>query len=353
MGGNAVFNGHVADAIEIHSNESRTQWCDRLTRWMIEFQDRFYHWHLCPLFDEWAPVNEYVAGSFGFLFDSRISTEDLLRSKRFYGDIDLQIDQGYEGMVMFALKEYNNVPDLDEPTFELLGFNKTVDTIVTLWRDTVTGKNIQIDLELVEFDDYGRPNEWSRFSHSSSWNDAQLYIKGFAHKYIFRAITACDLVEAPVQLKTKQVRRMVTPLVFSPKGARTKYKFHSYQGDETVYYEVPSHESEYVRDVKGLFELFFTDDEAVSGNPETLEKMYSYTGVIELILEHVDPYEFQLIVDGMEHLLWGEHAQKLFRDSPSADFSHKRTVYSYLADKLGCDQAGWDEAKVDAYYANY
>jgi hypothetical protein len=342
MGGNACFVGQCAEPIVIHGQATRDLYQDRISHLFTAINHGLWTLTDKRLWAKDTVIENFLSGSIGHLFNPKISTEELLRSKRFFGDIDIQFDKTRMDDVT---KFLNLIVDQNFKTFTLLGWERTFsDTIITIWRDTVTEQNYQLDLEAEEFEN-NLPTEWSKFSRSSSWVDTRLYIKGFAHKYIWRAMTATNLFETWVQLKTKKVRKKITPVVFSPKGARVKYR----QIGNDLWEEIPMEQSALVRDVSGLFDLFF------GGEPseEDLSKMHSFTGVVELIMDYRDPDQFEAIMGGMEHLLWGTGAQGIVREDPKADFSLKAVVYSYMADKLGCDQAGWNEDAVDEYYKHY
>jgi hypothetical protein len=342
MGGNACFDGNCAEPIVIHDQSTRDLYQDRISHLFTAINQGVWNKTDKRLWAKDKVIENFLSGSIGHLFNPHISTEELLRSKRFFGDIDIQFDKDRMSDVIDFLK---TVHGFQYGAFKLFGWERTFsDTIITIWHDSVTGQNYQLDLEVEEFKD-DLPTEWARFSRSSSWNDTRLYIKGYAHKYVWRAMTATNLFETWVQLKTKKVRKKITPVVFSPKGARVKYR----QIGNDLWEEIPMDQSVLVRDVAGLFDLFF------GGEPseEDLVKMHSFTGVVELIMDYRDPDQFEAIMGGMEHLLWGPGAQGLVRDWPGADFSAKSVVYSYMADKLGCDQAGWNEDAMDEYYKHY
>lgn len=334
MGGNVIFNGIGSDRIEIQNQYSRDRILDRLTHLFAGINRDLKLWAT-----DKHTIEEYLAGSTVFLFDTRIPVEALIEVKPTFGDVDIQFDKNRVDAVVAWL---TNIPEIG--MFRLVGWLKSIDTVVTLWQDQVTKKNYQVDLEMVEFEN-GIPSAWSKFSRSSDWDDLELGIKGFAHKYIFRAITAKDLIDTNVQLKTKLVRKKITPVVFSPKGARKKY--HSV--GINVWEEIPMDESLLIRDVEDLFELFF-DGQA---RGDEVDLMYSYRGVIELILRYIDKNDFGAIADGMANLLWGKGAQEVVRDDKDSDFAVKASAYDYLVTRLGVNSTAMGHPLATEYYKTF
>ncbi|WEM34317.1 hypothetical protein [Xanthomonas phage X1] len=320
MGGNAVFNDLSAHPVSIVCQDSRDFWRAKIEHLMLTIN----HVARRTLWDMSAGAKPYLAGSTKFIFDDFIPTAELVKYKNSFGDIDIQIDveKGADLMSVLNLISANECAN----EFQIVGWQHTVDTIVTMWYDEDVQQTFQVDFELVEFAN-DRPTNWSRFSRSSSWEDTCAGIKGFAHKYIFRAITAIWLREAQVQLKTKFVTKNISPIVFSPKGARVKWR----EIRPDVWQEIPMDEEALIKNVEDLFKLFFK----VKPDAESTCEMYSYQGVVNLILTWIDKEDHLKIAAGMRNLLWGPYAQKLYRDNPARDFYEKGQAYLYLTETLG------------------
>lgn len=341
MGGNAIFDGIRSDRIVIRNHASREHHLDRICKLIDGINSGIRHspsndW-LWPV-DQ--PIEHYLAGSTVQLFDLAIPTDALIKVKDTFGDIDIQFDKTRTKDVTDWLSGISAVG-----MFLLVGWEKTVDTIVTIWTDTVTNKNYQLDLEMVEFKGQF-PSEWARFSRSSSWDDMQLGIKGFAHKYIFRAITGKDLIVTNVQLKTKIKPSLIAPIVFSPKGARKKWK----PVGVNVWQEIPMDESALINNVDDVFELFF------EGRPTPEERcmMYSYVGVVELIKKYIDKKDHKAILDGLFNLMWAPRAQEIVRDDRYEDCRIKYVAFDYLFRALDiCGSSlEWDKL-MQEYYESF
>lgn len=323
MGGNVIFKGIAAQPVRIGCGDGRDFW-----RAKIEHLWRtLNHCAHKKLWDESPGIVPYLAGSTVHIFDDFIDTEELIDVKPAYGDIDIQVDLEKAGLLLDLLNRIEQEDYVSE--FKLIGWQHTVDTVVTLWYDEDIDLYYQVDFELVEFSD-NRPTHWSQFSRSSSWEDLSKGLKGFAHKYVFRAITAIWLRDAQVQLKTKFTQKKISPIVFSPKGARVKWR----EIRPDVWQEVPMDEEALVRNVYDLFRLFFK----VKPTQYDVAEMYSYLGVLNLIGTWIDKEHYPKIAEGMHNLLWGPHAQKLYRDNPMRDYKEKSQVYLELADSLGLPQ---------------
>lgn len=321
MGGNVVIDGISPGPITISTQQDRDSILNTVNH-ICNYVNRLSGYALWPCGTE---ISRLAAGSTAFLYDRSISTDDLIRAKHVFGDIDIQFDGTKRDELLAVL--FRMVNDTT-PGFELAGFKTSIDTVVTLWRADGRADPIQIDFEAEEFVS-GLPSEWARFGHSSHWSDAEEGIKGFAHKYIFRAITAIWLTEIRHRLATKTVTKTVSPIVFSPKGARVKWK----EIEPEIWSEIPMYESTLVRNVPELFELFF---ETIPSSDD-LEKMYSFVGVVGLIKQYIDKSKHQAIMDGMLNLLWGPNAQKLYRNAPTSDYLAKITIVYYMLDHLSCD----------------
>lgn len=320
MGGNVIFNGISASPVSIGCQDGRDFWKAKIEHlWRT-----LNHCSQKQLWDESEGVGPYLAGSTRHIFDDFIPTEELIRFKSSYGDIDIQVDVEKSDVLQSLLSKIEDEDFVSE--FKLIGWHHTVDTIVTLWYDEDIELYYQVDFELVEFVN-NRPTNWSQFSRSSSWEDVRAGIKGFAHKYIFRAITAIWLREAKVQLKTKFVTKKISPIVFSPKGARVKWR----EIRPDVWQEIPMDEEALIRNVGDLFKLFFK----VKPDADSICDMYSYQGVLGLIRTWIDKEDHQKIADGMHNLLWGPYSQRLYRDNAPRDYFEKGHAYLKLVETLG------------------
>lgn len=310
MGGNVTIGTETADKIDLTKMRKYDLSVD-LVDFVKEFEQKF-------------EVALSPSGSTAFLFDETITEDELALFKPHFGDLDFQIDE-------------NKMPELlplqKIGQFQLIGTKKTTNTVVTLWK--YRGMNIQIDLEGVEFKgEY--PTEWSRFAYHASWVDQLSYIKGVAHKYIFRALTSRWLDEYQI-VKAKGGYKTVKTSIFafSNKGLRRKLVPTDYGN----YYELKTSESVYYTDLELIFNTLI-DSHANYGEREKLA-MWSFTGVLRLITHYIDKSEWDGIADGMANLLWGSGAQKIYADAWE-DRVHKSRIMLHMATSLNIDFGRWD-----------
>lgn len=349
MGGNVVFGDKSADRIDL-TKLPRKDVVKTITGAMQKFNDGFKKRTGFPLWKD--DFTHYLSGSTDAMFNTTIPDDDFVRVKPSVGDIDTQVN----GMHAAEIEQYLDAcigKKMGDMT--LINYKKSVDQYITLWSSSKYGINIQIDLELVDFLSNGRPTPWSRFSHSSAWEDMQIGIKGIAHKYVFRALTANSLHKVIIRPKTargKEKEVLSSVDAFSPKGYRTKLRpaldekgKHIFKNGVPVYDELAVAETGTITDLEVIFSSFFHRDP----KDKDIEKMHSYLGVLDLIKAYADKSKFGIIADGMANLLFGARAQKMYRDDDDRDHKEKRIIMEAMANKLGLKMSRWDSLIRDYY----
>ena len=118
--------------------------------------------------DCWTHSNiesgEIFNGSSQFVFNPKLSDSEIISVKKTIGDVDVMIDEEDRDYLIKFLDS------LDVPEFRGFVYNKSIDQVHSVWN--ILGVNCQIDFEFTRFVD-GRPSEFSRFSHSASFVDAE------------------------------------------------------------------------------------------------------------------------------------------------------------------------------------
>lgn len=183
---------------------------------MLEALDaEFENDHGHPLWN--ADQRDDILGS-GFAFNGSsahlfappetMPDERFIKFKPTVGDIDLVVPDDTQEQLFQTL---NRLEDAQlTPKIAYIGHNKKsakVDQINALFSYTwdpeaPVGKGdtfFQIDFEFSEFEG-GRPTEWARFSHSSSWRDVEAGVKGLAHKILLFSLAA-TLSPAPIDAR--------------------------------------------------------------------------------------------------------------------------------------------------------
>ena len=202
------FRGRPAFAEKIDLRSGRINRQD-LRRDVIEMlqalDEEFNADHGKPIWDR-AQRDDILGSGFAFNGSSAhlfappetMSDEKFIKFKPTVGDIDLIVPDDTPDELFRTL---NRLEDAQlTPRIAYIGHNKKsskVDQINALFSytwdpDAPAGEGdtfFQIDFEFSEFEG-GRPTEWAKFSHSSSWRDVEAGVKGLAHKILLFSLAA-------------------------------------------------------------------------------------------------------------------------------------------------------------------
>lgn len=349
MGGNVVFGSDAAERIDLNKID-RTELVRSISLSMGKFSDAFKKQHGFAIWEH--GIQEYLSGSTDSLFDKKITDEDYKKVKPSLGDIDTQIDGNLE-------KEIRDFLNLNIGKtfgdFTLINHKSSVKTIVSLWRYNKAGLNVQIDLEMVSFVN-GRPTPWAKFSFSSSWQDMTIGIKGIAHKYIFRAITAIWNKDVVIQMKTKKKEVTTSHLSFSNFGLRTKLEpvhadgKHVHEAGKPVYKELDTAETGFDTEFESIFKTLFN----AKPKKAELAKLNSYIGILDLC-KHYHKGNLKLIANGMANLLFGgsgSGGQLIYSRDLVRDKAEKLVILHYMAKEFGLDPDSWNRL-IEEYYKSH
>lgn len=351
MGGNIAFGSHEADRIDLRQ-VSRKEIVASITTSLLLVNAAFKREYKTDLWPQ--KINHYLSGSSDALFDKKIKDSDFTAVKPTVGDIDVQVNEKiYQELTMFLLKyRAAKMGDLT-----LIDIKHSTDQIITLWRSQKFGINIQIDFELVGFDG-PKPNEWSRFSRSSHWDDMTKGIKGVAHKYIMRAAVGANRSEIVIRAKTKRSKDKITidsEKAFSLKGirdkltpARDEHGVHIYQDGLPVYDSIDTKEATYVQDIDIIFSTMFGRDMT----PADKAAMQSFSGIVGLMKKYMRKDAIAKTVDRFADLLWGPQGQMLYARNTQQDLDEKTLMFNLIATELRINPDKYKEMK-RAYYTKY
>lgn len=288
---------------------------------------------------------KFLSGSSLHFFDHKIPDKVFVEKKPTVGDIDTQVDKAMAEPVKKWLDSLGN-SKLGYLTF--VGYKSSAGQYITLWTVDKYGLNIQIDLELVDFENH-MPTAWSSFSHSSSWADVQSSVKGVFHKYILRALTSKGMREITLLKGKKETpTRIVTgDHSFSVAlGLRQKLAPTSQPG---VYKELATKDSKYNTNLFEIFQTLF-GSEPKSGE---IEKFESFVGCLELIKKYFTSSEIDNVILGFSLLLWDKGAQGLVRGNPTEDFETKSVAYDMMLKALGRTKPKEVDKLIKSYYEAY
>ena len=308
-------------------------------------------------------------GSASALFDKNITDDEFVKYKPDVGDIDVTIPHDCLSKLFELLSLLEN--EQITPHIKYLGQNKQSQSghqINALFRYK-DKTNCQIDFEGTEYQD-SKPTDFTKFAHSSNWEDIKHSLKGVHHKYLLidlvRALSEKEdiVIVTPAStiesLKKKKLSTLPRELAFSvDKGLRVKIELmKDAKGNpvelegKKVYKELPTENSIYEKNIENIFEMIFKRQPTES----ELEEFGSFVGLVDLAKKYTDNQHiekmFEILID--EHL-WGKRAQGLERGNPKLDEQIKDKMVSYLIDVfpfLKRFQSKIENLKKD-FYDNY
>lgn len=328
MGGNVVINGQKAEKIPSSFRNELVPDIEKLFCFLNANEA------LVPakIFAE-----DLASGSTAFIYNDRITQDQLDVFKPFFGDLDYQIDINKLDLLKARLDKLMEAGS-KHGKFELYGYKQTTNTVVTLWH--YKGINVQIDFEGVEFEG-DLPSAWSTFAYSASWQDTIAGIKGVAHKYIFRALTARWLGEYTLE-SGKTV--YTSTMAFSNKGLRQKLVPVS----PGIWRELKrrTDEIKYITDIDSILEILFS--KLIPIRVPTLYAQQSFVGMVGMIEKYLVKEDWVVVADGMANLLWGKDAQRIY----SNDFEDqvcKQKMMLHMSSTLNIPHNRWDDM-IHSYY---
>lgn len=311
-------------------------------------------------------------GSTSFIMDPSLSDEEVTRVKQSAGDLDITVPEELkedvwrfldkrEGKEIIAGVRYMGS---NKPTIQSIG--EQINTVFVCDFDGVRC-NCQVDFEFLPYEN-NKPTEWAKFSHSSSFEDAQAHIKAVHHKYLIRAmiggasmrkdIVIATSTSTPDNIKLSKSKEHIDPrmLKFSvSRGVRVAYEpmldehgQQVYLDDKKVYRAIPSAKSDFITSVAGIFKVAFGDPE-----PSDVNRFNSFVGVVALMRKYLNKEQIKQTMERYMDLLWSNkpHAQELEVDNPQLDFEVKNSGYQYIIKQLKLRDTS--AKMVKAYYDDY
>jgi len=383
MGGNArtVKNGEDVFAQKVDLTKFKRKFVkDEVLKMLQDMDNKLNIW---PDFKQ--VKNGYnFNGSSDALMNDEIPDEEYTLLKPMLGDIDIMLPDDTKEKVHKFLDTYKGTSTLkfighNKPNKDAIGHQ--INAIFELQskdaKGTVDTVNLQIDFEFVEFED-GKGSEFSKFAHSSSWEDMKQskFVPGLkggvAHKLLLRSlfggaslykdalvVTPKSTPEKIVIKKTKGVQSELRMLKFSvDRGLRKAYaKFtkgnkHLRQDGKLLYIEVPTKDSSYVKTVQTIAEMVFGE------LTKTEHKLFwSYTGLLKLMTKldkksKLDTYK--RLLDVFWQARPGKNiAQGLERDNPELDLQIKVAAITLFHKVLKVKDEKKVKEMTDLYYSQY
>ena len=307
------------------------------------------------LFISFDNFGEYLTGSSKFVFDIDITDDEFIKYKPFVGDIDIAIDNNKIKRLLELLNNNENTLITKDVIYigstknELKSEDAQINTIFKVSKDNYT-TNIQIDFEGSEYID-NKPSQFSKFSHSSNWEDIKDGFKGVCHKFLLRSLARSIspikdfIIVTPKSTFEKYKistsnKNSKSFLSFSvSKGLRTKYipvkdsngSILIIDGKKAYKEDLDTSSEKYDKNLSSIFFKLFK----VRPKNNDLSLFNSFKGCIELI----NKYHSKEIKDSIiRNLLDGVMIQGLERDNPKSDMKIKLPLLGALIVKFNSNR---------------
>ncbi len=345
-GGHIVINGESAEKIPMEElgpdkfGDFKKEFHDALYALNVAYKKKSGHL-IWDKFDEVFKSGRMFSGSTRSFFTK--DYEYFTNVKKKVGDMDVQFPAEYEKeldefLTNNAGKKFGNMT--------LVGNAGTLYP-VTIFKtsDKFDGiiKNIQVDFEPTFWEE-GAPTDFSVFSHYSSFTDMKSNIKGFASKYLMRALVGREsLGDISVLTKTGKVSKAVgteQPGKYSfsvDKGVRQRYE--PVLGDDgkpkivdgkPAYKEKDTKDSTYERNL----DTILTDIFGQKLTDEEKKKVHSYIGALDVMKKYLTKDDIQGVFTRLISMLWGKQGQEIEKDSKNPegdlnneDYKIKKSIY--------------------------
>jgi hypothetical protein len=342
-----VGNDITADKIPLDTistkeyNELREEIIQTLKALNKEFESK-YKKLLFPNLEANIKSGDLFSGSTKLFFTKQ--HEELKRYKKSIGDIDLQ----YPEDLRISLKEFlkdNEGKKFGKMVFLGSGGRSPTQENTIFKISNFPVENIQLDFEPTYFEN-GVPNEFSRFAHSSDWEDIKANVKGAFSKLLMRALVSAKerLGDIAVLTPTGKISTSIkyeNPSLrkFSvDKGMRVAYEpvlddrgnIQKTKEGKPIYKEIDTKKSTYSRDLDDIFSFIF--GKFPKGNEK--QQFYSFVGLLSLIEKYLDKETVKMIFSSFIKIIWErgqeiEQGQNAWDDRgiQMNDFNTKKAAY--------------------------
>ena len=353
-GGNASVGNIRANKTDIKKFE-REYLKNTLLSIFKKLDELYFKSYEEKLFKNLNNIEEYLTGSSKFLVDASISDSEFVKYKPLVGDVDVSIDSKKIKNLLELLVNNENTLITDNVVFigstkdEIKTNESQINTIFKVTKEN-NSTNLQIDFEGSEYKD-DKPSEFSKFSHSSNWDDIKDGFKGVCHKFLLRALARSispiknfiivtpksSFVNYKISTSNKNSKSFLSFSV--SKGLRTKYiPVRNNNGDiliingKKAYKEDLDTSSEkYDKNLVSIFVKLFK----VKPKNNDMILFNSFEGCIELINKYHTKEVKDEIID---NLLDGVMVQGLERENPKGDMKIKLPMLGALLVKFNSNR---------------
>lgn len=347
-GGNLSINGHEAQHLDLKVTD-RSFMVPRLNQLLSAIDATYAKIFKEPL---WNPQllasGEFLSGSSLHFFNVKgIDDETFVAKKPTVGDIDTMVDKEKELNLQDFLSGYTNK---NIGPAKLLGFQRGNEQFSALFEMTDPPVKVQIDFEFVKFQD-GKPTDWARFSHSSSWEDLQAGVKGVFHKWLIQAFTSLTRREFYLRKMVgrgklrKEEDVLTTDNMFSfavsskeGGGLRAKYEPVMNGNKPLMKDGLPVMTAAptvgYEQDIGQIFSKILGEKLTPQEAKALSTNFWSFTGLLQVMNKLMSPEEKQQVLSGFLDKSIGPGAQGMYKNNPDKDIQEKTTAINAMLKAL-------------------
>lgn len=339
-GGNLQLKGKKAEKINLKV-ANRTYIVGVLRNILSNLDKAFAKQYKTPLWDpKVLQSGEFFSGSSLHLFNLKgIDDKTFIEKKPLVGDIDTMVDKAKKDQLTQFLAA-NEGKQIGSAVF--IGSKGQGAQTVTLWENIDPPFTVQIDFEFVEFKN-GTPTEWSKFSHSSAWEDIQQGIKGVFHKFLIQSLAATSQRNF-LSAKLKPVTDNMYSFAISSKaeggGLRVKYEpvIDPKTNKPKVVDGVPVLKSAptvgYEQNLDKIFSTLFRKKFTAAQLKKMRPLFWSFSGIVQLMNQFLTPEEKARVVTSFLQRTIGTGVQGLYRNDPDRDMAEKSVAIDKLLKDL-------------------
>lgn len=317
-------------------------------------------------------------GSSSFIMNPAISDEDILQYKEFAGDLDIQVPEEDKETLWNFLSRYEELEISKNCTY--MGSNKPsvssigdqINSIFIIKFENVGRVAVQIDFEFSKFEE-DTPTEWSKFSHSSSFEDCKEGIKAVHHKLLLQALVSSVSVRDDIIIATQAstYNKLRFPkeqpdfphlLKFSViRGLRTAYEpilnpdgsVVQFDG-KYVYKEIPTSNSKFEQSLKEIFKIVLKPEDLLKAEKSGDDrKLWSFLGLLELIKKYADQKTIDIVHKRYLDYLWksSPKSQEIEPGNKVLDYDVKYAGYKKFIEFFNLKDLS--KEYTEKYYKNF
>jgi hypothetical protein len=368
-GGNlSLPGGHEAQQIDLKVH-NRSYIVPILDTLLLNINNSFAKKYKKPL---WNPQllqsKQFLSGSSLHFFNTKgITDQQFVEKKPKVGDIDTQVNKENEQELeqWLSTSQGKMVGNA-----KFLGFQRGNEQFSSLWELQDPPIKVQIDLEFVAFEK-DEPTPWSKFSHSSSWDDLNAGVKGVFHKFLIQSLASLSrkdflLRKSVGRGKAKEIQdvpttdNMVSFAVSSKEGGGLRAKYEPVLGADgqpivsngmPVMQALPA--TGYEQDIGKIFGSIFGSRLNPKQAAQLESKYWSFTGLLDAMNTLVTLEEKQSVLSAFVDKIFGKGAQGLYKGDPERDSAEKSAALDLMISKLGVQAPGDLEQMKQQYKAAY